>query len=179
MSLAKHTLNGNEDISASDTSVSMDILLDPSMAWGMNEMSACCRGLIIDCTLWAICPAGGAPWADLCQVLESCQKPQGLHLPPYHLSFLDNGDNSSFYSGCGHGPNLEVTGWKQWPLPMILLPLMEPHEHGCNVSNVIIFSGLGLRPPGWLHHILGFILNPWDNTHQRRLCVPQVSSVFL
>ena len=163
MSSAEHTLNGNKDISASDTSVSMDVLLDqvnatyPSMAWGMNEMSTCCRGLIIKCTL----SSWRAPWANPHQVLESCQNPQGLHLPLCHLSFLDNGDNSSFDSGCGHGPNLEVTGWKQWPLPMILLPMIEPHKHGCDVSNVIIFSdALELEPPGWLHHILGFTLNP-------------------
>ena len=79
----------------------------------------------------------------------------------------------SFDSGCGHGPNLEVTGWKQLPLPMILLPSTEPHEHGCDVLNMIIFPyALELMPPGWLHHILGLILNPCDDTHQRRLCLP-------
>ena len=143
------------------------------MAWGMNEMSACCRGLIINCMLWATCPAGGllgltsARYWRVIKTLRVCIS------PPCHLGFLDNRDNSSLDSGCGHGLILEVTGCKQWPLPMILFPSLEPHAHGCNVSSVIIFSdALELKPPGQLHHILGFILNPWDNTHQRRLCVP-------
>ena len=99
-------------------------------------------------------------WADLCQILESGEDPQGLHLLPYHLSLLDDGDDLSFDSGHCHGPKLEVTGWKQWPLPMILLLLMEPYQHGYDILNMIIFSyALELMSPGWLHHILGLILN--------------------
>ena len=83
---AEHMLKANKDISASDTSVSMDVLLDQvdaayrSMAWGMKEMSACCRGFRTDYTLGNL-SSQRAPWVNLHQVLESCQNPQGLHLP--------------------------------------------------------------------------------------------------
>ena len=44
---------------------------------------------------------------------------------------------------------------------MFLLPLMKPHQHGYDVSNVVSLSYvLELLPPGWFHHILDLIFNP-------------------
>ena len=111
-------------------------------------------------------------WTYLCQVLESYQDPQGLHFSSCHLSLFDDRNDSSLDSGCGHGSKLEVTGQKQWPSSVILFPLMEPHQHSYNISNMVIFSyTLELVSPSWLHHILGLILNPWDDTGQRWPCV--------
>ena len=65
MSPVEPTLEGSEDISAHDMSILTEVLLNlikvayPSTAWGINEISACCRGYIIDCMLWATCPGGG------------------------------------------------------------------------------------------------------------------------
>ena len=115
-----------------------------------------------------------APWADLCQVLESCQNPKGLHLPRVISASLIMGDNSSFNSGCGHSPNLEVTGWKQWPLSMILFPSTEPHEHGCDVSNVIIFSGaleLQVSSIFWASYLIhGITLTKGGHVYPLALC---------
>ena len=57
MSPLKPTLDGSEDMSANDTSVSTEVHLDevntayPNTALGMNEMSASYRGCMINCTL--------------------------------------------------------------------------------------------------------------------------------
>ena len=132
-------------MSANDTSVSTEVPLDRvNTAWGMNEMSACCRGCMIDCMLWAICPPGGL-WAYLRQVLESGQDPQGLHLPLCHVSLFDDRNDSSLDGGWVQSPKLEVTGWKQWPCSMLLLPLTEPHQHGYNIykhGHLLLYIGV-------------------------------------
>ena len=64
MSPAEPTLDGSKDISVHDMSVSTEVFLNwvnmayPSTAWGINLIFACCRGHMIDCTHWAICPGG-------------------------------------------------------------------------------------------------------------------------
>ena len=54
---------------------------------------------------------------------------------------------------------------------------MEPHQHGYNISNMVIVPYASkFVPPSWFHHILGLILNPWDDTGQRRPSVPYHTS---
>ena len=92
MSSAEPTLEGSEDISAHDISISTEVLLDlievayPSTVWGINEISACCRGHIIDCTLWAICPGGGllgptsAKYWRVVSTHKTCLSPQVISI---------------------------------------------------------------------------------------------------
>ena len=88
MSPAEPTLQGSKDISAHDMSVSTEVLLDlievayPSTTWGINKISSCYRGCIIDCMLWATCPGGGllGPtsaryWREVC-THKTCLSPE-------------------------------------------------------------------------------------------------------
>ena len=59
------TLNSSEEISAKDTSVSNEVLLDrvetgaPKTAWGVKAMSNTIRCLMIDLTYWHVYPGAG------------------------------------------------------------------------------------------------------------------------
>ena len=60
---AEHTQEGSDEMSAHDTSVSIEMLDQtkvpyPSTAWGWKEIPSCLRGLIIDCMLCTMCPGG-------------------------------------------------------------------------------------------------------------------------
>ena len=146
----------------------------------MNEMPACCRGCMMDCTLWAICPTGGlfgpisARYWRVVRTLRACISPQ------CHVGFFDDRNDSSLDGGHGQSPKLEVTGWKQRPQSVFLLPLMGPHQHGYNILNKVIFSyTLEFMSPSWFHHILGLILDPGDDIGQRRPCIPHKFSITI
>ena len=63
ISPANPTLDGSEEISAKDTSVSNEVLLDhvktgtPKTAWGVKAMSNTIRCLMIDLTHWHVYPS--------------------------------------------------------------------------------------------------------------------------
>ena len=62
MSLAEHSLEGSDDMSTHDTSVSIEVLNQtevPYTVGGLKEISVCSRGLMINCMLCAMCPGGG------------------------------------------------------------------------------------------------------------------------
>ena len=73
-------------MSACDTSISIKVLDQTevpyhSTAWGMNEISICSRGLMIDCTLCAMCPGCGlfgptsAKYWSAVNTLRTCLSP--------------------------------------------------------------------------------------------------------
>ena len=79
-------------MSANDTLVSTEVTLNqvdtayPNTAWGMNEMSTCCRGRMIDCTPWAICPTWGlfgptsAKYWRVVSTLRTCISPSVMSI---------------------------------------------------------------------------------------------------
>ena len=57
-------LEGCDKISTLDISILIEVFNRtevpyPSTAWGWKEITSCLRGLMIDCTLCAMCPGGG------------------------------------------------------------------------------------------------------------------------